>query len=435
MEQNLLYGFAYPPTGFLIPMPRICVFLFGLSLFLGGCDPSLPGSNPTDPSAPPQPPEFSFETCKNVHVRLQVEDDQGNPVPRAPISVLATRTDALTGNALEGTLIEGAPGDDGTVSALISVPVTQEQLIARTTVSGSAQRQPVNIVDGVAEHTFTVSSTSNASGSPGLTLYQPADNFNSTMVFEDLWPTEGDLDVNDIVIDYRFEMPATTSGQISAMEAMFITRASGTILENGFGFMMPIDPSLVGNVSGSNLQEGIVTTRSNGTEANTDNAVVVVYDNVKNLFARSFVNTRSDASFLTPDTLQISVDLTQPVDTSALGTVPFNPFIFVRGLRSREVHLSNQPPTSQADRDLFGTGEDTTDPSTDRYYLSGNNLPWGLNLCNGFIYPLETTRIENTYLHFVDWVDSGGQEFQDWYTNTSDGYRNESNLYTKGLAR
>lgn len=414
------------------------VLFAGLVLALvAGCDPSLPGQGaPTDPDdPPPQLPEFGLETCKTVRLSLRVEDQNGNPVPRAPVSILAERNNAFTEGTAEGTLVEGAPGNDGTVSALVSVPVTQQELIAQTSVTGSAQRERFGIDRGRADHTFVVNSTSNANGSPGLTIHQPADNFRSTLVFEDLWPTEGDLDVNDVVVDYNFEMPATTSGQVTSFRAELITRATGSIFRNGFGFQMNVDPSLVSEVTGTKLTTDVATMRPNGAEAGTNRAVVLAYDDAAALFNRRFVNTQAENSFVSPETLEVNVSFTQPVDTAALGTAPFNPFIIAQGERTREVHLPNREPTSKIDRSLLGTGDDASNPSSGRFYLSGNNLPWALNLCNGFIYPRESIRIENTYLHFVDWLDSGGTEFQDWYTNTSAGYRETPNLYLKGLPR
>ena len=418
-------------------MRRALLAAFVVGLLAAGCDPSVPGADdPTDPDdPPPQLPEFGFETCKTVQVTLRVEDQSGNPVPRAPVSVLSEHVSAFSGGTREGTILEGAPGNDGTVSALVSLPVTQEELVAQTTVTGSQQRERFGITEGRAQHTLVVGSASNANGTPGLTIHQPADNFRSTLVFEDLWPTEGDLDVNDVVVDYNFEMPATTTGQVTSFRAELITRATGSIFQNGFGFQMNVDPSLVSEVTGTELTGDATTTRPNGTEAGTDRAVIIAYDDAAALFGRRFVNTKAENPFVAPETLNVNVSFSQPVDTAALGTAPFNPFITAQNERFREVHLPNHEPTSRADRSLLDTGDDASNPSSGRFYLSSNNLPWALNLCNGFIYPRESIRIENTYLHFLDWLNSNGTEFQDWYTNTSAGYRETSNLYLKGLPR
>jgi LruC domain-containing protein len=266
---------------------------------------------------------------------------------------------------------------------------------------------------------------------PPTLTYQPGDGQFASLVFEDLWPAEGDYDFNDMVIDYNITTEANSDGTVAAITATFVTRAAGASFANGFGFSLPISPADVERVTGPDLQEGIVSTRPNGTEAGTDRAVVVVYDNVHNRVDRAggFFNTQPGVSYMPPDTITVDVHFAAGVSPSDLGTAPYDPFIIVNGDRSREVHLPDQPPTALASPEWFGRSQDTSDPKANRFYKTAANRPWALHLPASFAYPAEQNDIGAAYLHFGDWAESGGTTFADWYSADKPSYRNRSLIY------
>jgi LruC domain-containing protein len=47
-----------------------------------------------------------------------------------------------------------------------------------------------------------------------------------------------------------------------------------------------------------------------------------------------------------------------------------------------------------------------------------------------FSYASEYNEISFAYLHFVEWAESGGTLYTDWYTNTAAGYRDPAYIYT-----
>ncbi len=77
---------------------------------------------------------------------------------------------------------------------------------------------------------------------------------------------------------------------------------------------------------------------------------------------------------------------------------------------------------------LFGTWADDSNPSAGKYYQTSNNLPWALDLPVAFDYPVEQVEIINAYNHFVEWAESAGVSYPEWYGNTA-GYRNDANIY------
>lgn len=132
-----------------------------------------------------------------------------------------------------------------------------------------------------------------------------------------------------------------------------------------------------------------------------------------------------------PDTNQVHVYFQTPALASVTGTAPYNPFIVIDLPVSRgsEVHLPGNLPTDLADQNLFGQWADDSNPATGKYYQSKNNLPWALDLPISFDYPVEQAVIIDAYEHFVEWAESAGSEYSDWYEDNA-GYRNSSNVYS-----
>jgi len=256
-----------------------------------------------------------------------------------------------------------------------------------------------------------------------------------TLAFEDLWPSKGDYDFNDLVIDYQFEITTNTNNYVENVVGTFTIRAIGASLENGFGFQLSdaIDPADL-TVTGYSLKENIVTLSGNGTEVGQSTPTIIVFDNAYQEMTHPGggigINTSENAPYVTPVTLTINIDFTPNTYTyNELNISGFNPFIFVNKNRSVEVHLPDYLPTALADVNLFGTLNDDSNPATGKYYKTENNLPWAINIYESFDYPMEKQQIVWAYLKFAEWATSEGASFDDWYKDLS-GYRDDSKIYS-----
>jgi LruC domain-containing protein len=263
--------------------------------------------------------------------------------------------------------------------------------------------------------------------------YFPSRTEYGGLAFEDLWPAVGDYDFNDMVLAYRINHITNAENLVTQIEATYRIEAIGAGFKNGFGFELNLSPALIENVSGMNLQEGIITLSSNNTEANQPKAVIIPFDNTYNLFdniTSGFVNTRPTMDFVQPDSVVVIIDLTTPQTMAAVGLPPYNPFIFIDKERGREVHLPGYAPTALADTSYFGTEDDDTDLAINRYYKSKTNLPWGMHTPVKFDYPIERSPIIEAHLTFGQWVQSSGFSYMDWYMNKQ-GYRQQEKIYSK----
>lgn len=262
--------------------------------------------------------------------------------------------------------------------------------------------------------------------------YYPSKNNFGTLAFEDLWPNKGDYDFNDLVVDYNFVQVSNAENKIVEVNAAITVRAIGASARNSFALQFNTTPSNVKSVSGQSLTDNIYTLNSNGTELNQAKAVVPIFeDSFKVLnHTGSIVNTYVGNTYITPKTVNVKVEFLTPIALSTFGTAPYNPFIVVNGVRGKEIHLPASAPTDLADKSLFGTGDDNTNLSTQKYYMSDKYLPWAINIPEQFTYPAEKQDMTKAYLVFNNWAASGGFNYMDWYMDKS-GYRDNSKLYPK----
>ena len=255
-----------------------------------------------------------------------------------------------------------------------------------------------------------------------------------TLAFEDLWPSKGDFDFNDLVVDYQFKTVTNADNYLVEVFSEFTVRATGAGFHNGFGFQLP-NNNIAANhitVTGNSLLKNYVSVNNNGLENNQNLPTIIVFDDSYDVLPHSGsglgVNTDPNAGFTAPANITVKLSFNQNTYTSAdLDLVNFNPFLIVNGNRGREVHLPDYQPTNLANPAFFGTEDDNTNPGSTTYKTS-TNLPWAINIPEEFDYPIEKVEILDGYNYFDDWSQSGGQTYTDWYKNLP-GYRNTPNIY------
>ncbi|MBN1650531.1 MAG: LruC domain-containing protein [Bacteroidales bacterium] len=260
--------------------------------------------------------------------------------------------------------------------------------------------------------------------------YYPSQASNGTLAFEDLWPSKGDYDFNDLVLEYNFNSITNANNEVVKLEANFIVKFVGGSHRNGFAFEMEnILSNQVSSVTGSSLLLGetqYITISSTGVEEGQTNATIIVFDNAWYHFAQG---DQYDPRNISGDSeIDLVITFKEPIPIAQFGAAPFNPFIMVNKTRGREVHLPNYSATDLADPSYFFTYDDATDSNEGKGFKSVDNLPWALNIPTSFAIPVEKEAINKAYLKFIPWVQSNGTDYKDWYLPET-GYRNLQFLY------
>lgn len=261
--------------------------------------------------------------------------------------------------------------------------------------------------------------------------YYPAKGVMGTMAYEDLWPATGDYDFNDLVVDFNFQQQLNAKNQVVNILASFSLRAVGSSYRNGFALGLNTNRNNIKSVSGTRITGSLFSIGANGAETANNNAVIPIFADGFTLFGnRPMTNTIPGQAYMDPVALNIVIKLATPISQSSLGAAPYDPFMVIAQNRSREVHLMNHNPTSLVNMSLFGTDNDRSNPANGIYYVAQNGKPWAIQLPKSFAYPIEKANVSNAFPHFNQWAASGGTLYQDWYSNTSGGYRNSSLIYS-----
>ncbi len=240
-------------------------------------------------------------------------------------------------------------------------------------------------------------------------LFTPSKYGKGTIAFEDLWPSTGDYDFNDAVLSYQAIAVLNADNMAVRLDLICNIKANGAGYNNGIGIEIEgLAPSQIESVSGPVLTENYISLNSNGTEADQENAVIILADDVDNILNET----------------TISVNFVAPVSTSDLGIAPFNPFIIVNGVRAKEIHLPYMNRTSLGNSSLEFTGE-----NKDTYgnFISENGFPWAISIIHDFKVPKEKVDITSAYNFFSTWAESGGTSNVDWYKDNP-GNRNDDQL-------
>lgn len=244
----------------------------------------------------------------------------------------------------------------------------------------------------------------------------------SSIAFEDNWPNKGDYDLNDIVITYRYKVISNAANKVVRLEADYKLLATGGSFNNGAGIQFNIP---------AGKAKGFVGTQGTYLEDGQDSVVVILFKDGRKEQLTWNTDLQQAVSPVKEYSISFDVENGPNMDTFGIGS--YNPFIWNNSQgygRGYETHLLGKFPTNKANVDLFGTADDNSLASYK--YSTKDNLPYALEIPTApFRYPLERVAITDVYLKFAQWASSGGQQYPDWYTNTSAGYVNNSLIYTR----
>jgi LruC domain-containing protein len=236
--------------------------------------------------------------------------------------------------------------------------------------------------------------------------FTPSKYGKGTIAFEDLWPSTGDYDFNDAALSYQAIAVLNSDNLAVRLDFICNIKANGAGFTNGIGFEIEgLDPSKIESVTGTVFTQNFISLNANGTEANQENAVIILTDDVDNILNET----------------TISIKFVTPISTADLGVAPFNPFIIANKVRSKEIHLQYRKVTSLG---VSGIEIDGVNKDADGNFISDNGFPWAISIIHDFKVPKEKIDITEAYNFFSTWAESGGTTNVDWYKDNP-GNRNE----------
>lgn len=255
------------------------------------------------------------------------------------------------------------------------------------------------------------------------------DNHNYTYLFEDQWPLYGDYDMNDIVLEIKHRKTSIDKwNKITELDLTIELTAVGAQKAIAAAIMFDEIPAsaITQPVTYANNYRPIsFDLTDKNIEKGQDYAVVPLFDNAHALMERpagSFVNTVSRSDNNQKDSKIINFTLrfdpASAPSSDAVNINKLNLFIITdRGSKRKEIHVAGYQPTKLANTELFGGNNDASSVNGKKYYISKDNLAWGIIVPTQFKWPLEYTKIQNAYKQFAGWVTSGGVNNTKWWND------------------
>lgn len=259
------------------------------------------------------------------------------------------------------------------------------------------------------------------------------DNHEYSYLFEDQWPLYGDYDMNDIVMTIKKRKLSTYKNKVKKFELEIELSAVGATKKIGAAIMF--DGVLASDITeevdfdNDDDNDNTLIKSFNLNNYNIENgqkyAVVPLFDDAHKTLGRNQyiqINTISGHSSNVKKTKTISFSIefdTPTLSADAFNINKLNVFIITGGndTNRREIHVAGYQPTQLADVNMFGGNDDDSSTSAKKYYLSKENLAWGIVVPTNFKWPSEYVNIQTAYKQFNNWVTSGGSGNKNWWND------------------
>jgi LruC domain-containing protein len=357
--------------------------------------------------------DFTFSTVRAVKLMLTSVDADQAVVPNAPFSI-SREPDKL--------ILNGKTNSEGSFEFTITVPSYERELTLNYGTESTILTIPQ---DGEISHLFIAQS---GKSKDTLSFFTPAEGEYGSLCFEDLWPSNGDYDINDLVLDFNVEEQYDgDTWELTNLIFKYKLRATGARRLIGFATTLPDYIVATG-----------VPVSSNGLASWVDeHNTLVFFDNARDVVnddPAEFYNTDhgqphiADAEIVHEITLPVTEDWGKGSKMVFVPwySAPFNPFIFINHNQSYQIHLKHYPVIpSYMNMDLFNTEDDYSDVSYPDYpesFQNDNYQPWAFYIAESVSYPHEYGSILRAFPDFAAWALSDGFSHQDWYLNPDPSY-------------
>jgi LruC domain-containing protein len=251
--------------------------------------------------------------------------------------------------------------------------------------------------------------------------FAPGQGVHALMLFEDTWPSAGDLDFNDVVLTYNYAFKLDASGQVTTLQLTLNPLALGGVYTNGLGLHLPVS---AGAVQSATLQVGAGAPQPLTASGSDAEATFTLAPDLRALFGGAQDQLNSIASLPAVAGTPIVVEVTLSGGGLTPGAAPYDVFIFRTLDPAHQVHRPEYPGTASMNAARFNTVDDASTPS--RHFVDTHGLPFALVLPTLADYPQEAVAISTLYPNIVTFAASGGAQAQDFYVssvNTAVAYR------------
>lgn len=231
--------------------------------------------------------------------------------------------------------------------------------------------------------------------------------------YEDLWPSAGDYDMNDAVVEVKEDRVLTmfTYNNRTFMTKQtfnLTTYQNYVVLTSGLALTLETRSDAQPT---SIVMKKIPAGSTEAVEANfiKDGNVYLLTDDIKGELHTTYI-----------------LELTYEGGIQDSKAAKIKPFIYRDEDNDKrwEVHIPMEAPTAKMNTSYFGTQDDKSDPENKLYYVRNGNYPFAFYLSgvsidafkdNILLHANEKKAIDVFFPEFIEWSTSKGAKNKDWY--------------------
>ncbi|MCR5741056.1 MAG: LruC domain-containing protein, partial [Gammaproteobacteria bacterium] len=237
----------------------------------------------------------------------------------------------------------------------------------------------------------------------------------STYAYEDNWPTGGDFDLNDVIIEHDQSQTYSVKNIIKSVDDKFTIVVNGAGQYNAFYVQFPEGQE--GNVENLKVTvDGVEIPNRWESETNS----VIVFPNHQDSW-----NSGKRTVIVTRDLSGMSYEV---------GHLDYNPYLIANAISKTgesqigkgrtEVHIPGKSITTLG-KTLEVSGGINTNYFASQFVSEGNEFPFAISL-NGvkdWVAPNPGVRVDKTFIKYSSWRNANGFADMNWYFNRK-GYDN-----------
>lgn len=372
------------------------------------------------------PSDFTWSNILQDMIQINIESGK-------------SKTDALDSTLIElynedGEFLDALTILDGSAQFNVRLPSASEKLklvtpATETTMEITPDQTDVTFeVPGISVYNFDKTDNDNDGladqfdadpNNPNLTI-KVDNNFlksatgkksstSNFAIFEDLWPSKGDYDFNDLVVKTTFSWERGKGNYIEEISGVCDVEWIGAGMELGLGFELF-------EAKGTNLiyLKDIIKETENATKDKDVTNGIIVFNKVQ-------------------DKGTGEIEFKLKLKDKEIKDFVCIPYLFRTGEKSHQVRPFGAPPTKSQQMSMFRTLNDASPTKwnwdkgqkfkyplagREAFYRSSENHPWGIEfIAKSFSPTKEKTSILKGYPKFKEWAESGGKKEKDWYNH------------------
>lgn len=361
-------------------------------------------------------PQFNFNTTQSIPMNITILDKGSKPVAGASVLIYDDQNNLL---------FQGVADSSGKLTGTLTAPTSVGSITIDVTIGGQSISQYVQL-DKVLGITRTIRyqtdlpdkkvADSDGDGVADDTDIYPNDKDRCTelsypsegvytLAFEDLYPSAGDADLNDYVVQLKNQEDLNAAGKIVRLRGRYQHVARGAGYRHKLMLKLPVR---VGATVTYRREDG------NGKEKVTKNSTKVTADQLNagiELLPDSSStldgqNANPGEVFKPGHVATVEIVFDTPVSRASLGSFPYDTFAHVIST-NKDIHFPG----------LYKNGDGSDS------YLDSSGFPWAILVPGSWKYPYEKQDIRNPsqtgYSEFSQWVASRGGDHKLWYQHIS----------------